>query len=98
MPLKLYPNQPVGLCSEGGRCKDFRLNVCNMCINTPRTFSPDYMQNRLLDRLANHNIACFPAVPGVPYKVSVAAVNSAGRGVWNITRGVVFTMELSECW
>ena len=73
-----------------------------MCINTPRTYSPGYTLNILrhhkVTRPANHNFPYPPAEPGVPYKVSMAAVNSAGQGVWNITGGVVFTMELSECW
>ena len=38
--------------------------------------------------------------PGVPYTVSVAAVNSVGQGKWTTAGGVFFTVDLSEltCW
>ena len=34
--------------------------------------------------------------PGVPYTVSVAAVNSGGQGEWTTAGDVFFTMDLSE--
>ena len=42
-----------------------------------------------------HNPTSTPE-PGVPYTVSVAAVNSVGQGEWTTAGGVFFTMDLSE--
>ena len=42
-----------------------------------------------------HNLTS-TAEPGVPYTVSLAAVNSGGQGEWTTAGGVFFTMDLSE--
>ena len=42
-----------------------------------------------------HHLTSTPE-PGVPYTVSVAAVNSGGQGEWTTAGGIFFTMDLSE--
>ena len=42
------------------------------------------------------HISTSTSEPGVPYTVSVAAVNSGGQGEWTTAGGVFFTMDLSE--